>query len=226
MLCYAVHGCGQVDAFKAKLAAEAELAAAAATADGLTRQAAVAAAKAPADGSEADGKPASLGFLWEMLSLCICRAAPHLLSVRAFRVPHHPAGKAPVLLNTSSCPAPNYWPDTTADATALAQAQALKQAAEQEAAARRAILSEQQLLAAAEARRLEQERQAAATAAAQADKQVKGGPCNWVQWCHPIRRPTVLLKDGASKSCVHSRNLDLTPTVGKGAPAKTTSIVH
>lgn len=83
---------------------------------------------------------------------------------------HHPAGKAPVLLNTSSCPAPNYWPDTTADTTALAQA--LRQAAEQEAAARRAALTEQQQLAAAEARQMEQERQAAVTAAAQADKQV------------------------------------------------------
>lgn len=90
---------------------------------------------------------------------------------RASRVLHHPAGKAPVLLNTSSCPAPNYWPDSTADATALAQA--LRQAAEQEAAARKAGLSEQQLLSAAEARRLEPERQAAVTAAAQADKQVR-----------------------------------------------------
>lgn len=56
VLCCAACGCMQVDAFKAKLAAEAELAAAAATAEGLTRQAAVAAAKAPADDSEAQGE--------------------------------------------------------------------------------------------------------------------------------------------------------------------------
>jgi hypothetical protein len=85
-----------------------------------------------------------------------------------------------VLLNTSSCPAPNYWPDSTANATALAHA--LRQAAEQEAAARKAGLAEQQLLSAAEARRLEQERQAAVTAAAQAGKQV----WVWRQSCRTL----------------------------------------
>ena len=77
---------------------------------------------------------------------------------------------ASVLLNTSNISRPQYWPDTTASATAAAQA--FRQQADSLQAARCAALHELQQQAAAEAAAREQQRREAASAAAKADAEV------------------------------------------------------
>jgi hypothetical protein len=82
------------------------------------------------------------------------------------------AGKpAPALLNTSSISSPDYWPHTTADATAAALT--LRQQTQALAALRVAALQELRQEAAATAALQEEARRQAAKDAAQAEKQVR-----------------------------------------------------
>lgn len=85
-----------------------------------------------------------------------------------------PAGKPPVLLNTSNISTPHYWPDTTTGATAAAQA--FRQLAEALAAARCAALRDLQQQAAWGAAQREQERREAASAATKAEFAVSSKP--------------------------------------------------
>jgi hypothetical protein len=185
----------QVDAFKEKLVREAELAAQAAAAASLAKQQA-AAAKTMTDASELAGRcsapaPAVCSFMMRSAGGCTAHSSGmqrRYSSQRAW----HPgaarlcllhAGNLAVSLNTSNISRPLYWPDTTTDAAAAAQA--LKQQSEAVAAARLAALRELRQQAASKAARNEQHRRQSVKKAAQRDKQVTHlPPCVWL---HAVR---------------------------------------